>query len=647
MSTPYNGSQPPVTLQLLPLPVQDTDVLVVQRVGDNIVRGATALNLKTYTNGSVVNSIAALRAATTTTVPVSVITVGGYYSAGGGGGGPFVVNAADVSSADNGGTIIVDASGRRWYSIFSWPISLQQFGAKCDGVTNDTAAVQTAINWVNSLGGGALSLPPGLCRVANLQGAQNISWVGVGNVRYFNLAQNNSTFLLWTGATKDILGNGAVTAAGSGYSTNFLFTLASPGGGRSAQFRCMVSAGAVVGVICVDCGSKFTADQNVTLVGGGGTNATATLYASACVMSGNLSFNNFIGINILGDGVSTLNSMGIVGIVGSNYFYFDTFGAFNTWLQGIKQCADPVGTGDVAFNLRNSFVECVVRTSGATFYAGAVEFWGSDACLSDNEIGAASSGDQTNLWNTAIYVAGANAVINNTKGEGADTGLMITGVGTMLGTGTHSEICFGHGIWVTRVMASLQPPQLTQANGVKVINCSRYASNTFDAVHIQDGQSITGGLFNNVEVTGTTQRYDFYEGTASNSKWDLCPPSGTAVTGWFHTGSAGSQGPEANCYNHSITTLTANSTTPTVTAGDTFLQSNSVATAVSKLLGGITGQTVSIRWNLGNTTIAHGSIFTADSIVTRTGADLTPNGNLTYQFQYQGQSGSGYWCMLQ
>ena len=50
-----------------------------------------------------------------------------------------------VSGSDNGGTIIVDGAGRRWGRLFSGAVNVRWFGAVGDGVTDDAAAIQAAI----------------------------------------------------------------------------------------------------------------------------------------------------------------------------------------------------------------------------------------------------------------------------------------------------------------------------------------------------------------------------------------------------------------------------------------------------------------------------------------------------------------------
>lgn len=73
-----------------------------------------------------------------------------------GGFGFFEVDASDTTSADNGGTIIVDASGRRWKRQYDGNVNLLWF-AEGDGTADDSAALQKAVDSVEF--GGRLDVP--------------------------------------------------------------------------------------------------------------------------------------------------------------------------------------------------------------------------------------------------------------------------------------------------------------------------------------------------------------------------------------------------------------------------------------------------------------------------------------------------------
>ncbi|RKN83890.1 hypothetical protein D7M11_16275 [Paenibacillus ginsengarvi] len=77
--------------------------------------------------------------------------------------GPFVYDPADTASADNGGTVLVSASGARFKRLYDGSLNVKWFGAKGDGVSDDGPAIQRAID-----AGGARSniyFPQGTYRI--------------------------------------------------------------------------------------------------------------------------------------------------------------------------------------------------------------------------------------------------------------------------------------------------------------------------------------------------------------------------------------------------------------------------------------------------------------------------------------------------
>ncbi len=60
--------------------------------------------------------------------------------------GVFVRDATDTTSPDNDGTVLIDAGGRRWIRQLAGVSAPEWFGAKGDGVTNDSVAMTAALN---------------------------------------------------------------------------------------------------------------------------------------------------------------------------------------------------------------------------------------------------------------------------------------------------------------------------------------------------------------------------------------------------------------------------------------------------------------------------------------------------------------------
>lgn len=130
----------------------------------NSALGAALANTTDMTKGvtlvggasRVVASIAALRTLPKTGSPEAFVT--GYYAQGDGGGGAYWYDSTDTTSTDNGGTIIVASDGGRWHLSWQGSLNVKQFGAKGDGVSDDTSPINSALSAVPS---GRVIVTPG------------------------------------------------------------------------------------------------------------------------------------------------------------------------------------------------------------------------------------------------------------------------------------------------------------------------------------------------------------------------------------------------------------------------------------------------------------------------------------------------------
>ena len=125
-----------------------TDSAKLVSVGDATLRQELTANANDFNLLPEVGNYAALRAYTGDVTAYYVRGVANIFD---GGAGVFRVNTSDTTTADNGGTVLVDATGRRWKREFSGSINVKWFGAAGNGIADDSQEIQAALNFAATL----------------------------------------------------------------------------------------------------------------------------------------------------------------------------------------------------------------------------------------------------------------------------------------------------------------------------------------------------------------------------------------------------------------------------------------------------------------------------------------------------------------
>ena len=129
------------------------------------------------TTEKVVDTINSMKALNTSTYQHA--TVLGYTTKGDGGGGQFYYDSNSTATVDNGMVFTPNSGGGRWHREIETPVNIVMFGAILNDTGDDRAAIQAAINYVQSAGGGVVEHPEGIARTSSeIQIPDGVRYVG-------------------------------------------------------------------------------------------------------------------------------------------------------------------------------------------------------------------------------------------------------------------------------------------------------------------------------------------------------------------------------------------------------------------------------------------------------------------------------------
>lgn len=238
----------------------------------------------------VATNIAALRAIDSTIFTNAYVL--GYSTMGDGGAGEFYYDPADTTSLDNGGSIIVAANGARWKLTATAFISVKQFGAKGDGTTDDTVALQAA---ATALAGKTIFFPDGTYIVSaavNLPTNTTLTFAPNATVQ----SSSNTTSIFAASSATNIKSTGGTfkytTASNTGLIGGFALTSCTYCTIKDGQFVGMQFSGVFLN------NSNSCTVENNTITGTLGTHQDAN---DICVYN-NSSSNRVIGNKCYGTG---------------------------------------------------------------------------------------------------------------------------------------------------------------------------------------------------------------------------------------------------------------------------------------------------------------------------------------------------------
>lgn len=525
------------------------------------------------------NTVAALKA-----VPVTDLLngqqchVASYSTVGDAGGGKWVY-VAGSSATETVGTIVAPNSGTgRWFRVFDGVVNAKWFGAKGDGVTDDTSAINAAITFVSATqNGGVVFLPAGTYLAVGIAMKANVTLQGEGRKPY--LQYPNATYA--TTIRQKNTGGHVITLAAA-YPTRTpnigIENLAIRGNGASVSGRGIsLGAGASYGVISnVDV--EFFADEGVYI--GGGAMIFRDSLVSLCALnsSGLTDYKGAVFVAGSDNQVSNVEA-------GTNQYLGSNASApYNAPTSVNKYC--------VAFHISsvNSFFrDCIGQSSDIGWVVRG-----------PNGLGAYGTDERAyGSYNGTVF-SGCRSHANAAEGW-----LVINTAyaNRFIGCLSHSD-CSGGG-------SDGQYSSFVEGTGAD--NAANDCYNTYVGCHAISQISATYAY---------KPKYGFYNKTTLRSKAAFtrsqyvgCWADGY-LTSWFMANSV-TYGDNATIWGI-CPTMSENTnqfgngdTTPSVAGTSKFVTGNTNPTTITNFDDGVSGQRITVKAQDANTTIDATLIYTA------------------------------------
>ena len=381
--------------------------------------------------------------------PALVIAMEGYTDSGDLGAGLFAYVSTDTSSADNGGTIIVDAASHRWYRITNGgPLNAAWFGASPTS-TDCTAALNAALA-VLATPGGEILFPAGeytfLSPVTYTlpAGQLSVSVAGVGA---------DATILYWP------TGSGLTFAASSAVHSVHVrdLTIATGVAGSGGTVGCALTNSIQGGTLAQN---DFT---RVTFRGIDGGNATdywgtglqivgnGLVNYVGCLFYGPSAANVGNGVSLAGNASGVFQYSIVHNFYGCSFFYTGSGVVYGTYVQGVAltSCnftngqtgiylpADAVGAAQLTvvacqFECTGNCIDLAgplpgLEVSASLFFIAAnYAGIGSDGTLIQAAVtGNTFNGNNTTTGNSGVFLdqSGAANVISGNAFYGLNQGI--------------------------------------------------------------------------------------------------------------------------------------------------------------------------------------------------------------------------------